>query len=51
MGYSLKELNQTYLLDFIKLTKIHFGISPGENQSDKPRKATQADIDKMMGRR
>jgi hypothetical protein len=51
MGYSLKELNQTFLLDFIELTKIHFGLNKETKQSTKTRKATQADIDKMMGRR
>jgi len=51
MGYSLKELNQTFLLDFIELTKIHFGVTSENNQVNKPRKATQSDIDKMMGRR
>lgn len=50
MGCSLEELNEIYLLDFIKLTKIHFGITT-ENQVNKPRKATQKDIDIMMGRR
>lgn len=51
MGFSYKELNQTHLLDFIKSTKIHFGVKSFKNKRNKPRKATQADIDKMMGRR
>lgn len=50
MTIPLNELNQIYLLDFIKLTNIHFGISD-KKETNKPRKATQADIDKMMGRR
>jgi len=51
MGFSYKELNQTHLLDFLKSTRIHFGINSSLKENNKPRKATQADIDKMMGRR
>lgn len=50
MTIPLNELNQIYLLDFIKLTNIHFGIKTKE-ETKEPRMATQSDIDRMMGRR
>lgn len=49
MNISLDELNRIHLLGFIKLTNIHFGIR-NKKTANKPRMATQSDIDRMMGR-
>lgn len=49
MGYSFKELNQTHLLDFLKTTRIHFGISPNKNiNNSKVKDADQNDIDNLL---
>lgn len=53
MNMSFVELNQFRVNDFITTFNIFSGKNNDENNEEvnKPRKATQADIDKMMGRR
>jgi hypothetical protein len=49
MGYSMKELNQIHLLDFLKITKIHFGISNGENvKKPEVKPANQNNINSLL---
>lgn len=49
MGYSFEELNQIHLIDFLKSTRIHFGISPDKNiNNSKVKKADQSDIDNLL---
>jgi len=55
MNMSFVELNQLRISDFLETFNIFSGKSENDSGNNKkvnkPRKATQADIDKMMGRR
>jgi len=53
MNMSFIELNQFRVSDFIKTFNVFSGRKNEDDKTEtsKPRKATQADIDKMMGRR
>lgn len=53
MNMSFEELNQFRVKDFLETFDIFTGKSNQNNSktSNKPKKATQADIDIMMGRR
>lgn len=46
MGLSFDELNLFRLRDYLEFSNLYFG----EQEEAKPRKATQADIDKFFGR-
>jgi len=49
MGFTYKELNQTNLLDFLKSTRIHFGIgSSGKIETPEVRPANQNDINSLL---
>jgi len=50
MNMSFEELNQFRVKDFLETFDIFTGKS-NQSNSNKPRKANQADIDIMMGRR
>jgi hypothetical protein len=50
MNMSFEELNQFRVKDFLETFNIFTGKS-NQSNSNKPRKANQADIDIMMGRR
>lgn len=49
MGFSLEGINILQLRDAIELTNYYMGDSEGSDENFIP-KATQADIDKMLGR-
>jgi len=53
MNMSFEELNQFRVKDFLETFNIFTGKSSQNDlkENNKPRKATQADIDIMMGRR
>lgn len=51
MGFSLDEMRQMTMRQFIAITDLAAGpdeISPEKKASDAPRKATQADIDRLL---
>lgn len=51
MNMSFEELNQFRVSDFLETFNIFSGKSNNtEKETNEPRKATQDDIDKMMGR-
>jgi len=49
MGYSMEELNYIHLIDFLRITRIHFGFSSKTKiTKTKVKSANQSDIDSLL---